>query len=114
MENSPPGIQTIPCGALSGDWTVLGVVGRKFAFDGSGSGTDASVLEPKLVAAIAVEAWRLKYSIDVAIAANRAASSSSLVEFSRRRRWFPRPLVVRRMVWITLRECFLATVAPLP
>jgi hypothetical protein len=60
MENSPPGIQTMPCGGLSGDSTVLGMVGRKFAFDGGGSGTEASVLELKLVATIAVEAWRLK------------------------------------------------------
>jgi hypothetical protein len=104
MENSPPGIQTILCGALSGDWTVLDMVGRKFAFDGRGAGTEASVLEPKLVVEIEVDGWRFKYGPDAAIPTDRTASSSSRVEFSRRGSWFPRPPVGRRMVCIALRE----------
>jgi len=82
----------------------LGMVGRKFAFDGRVSGTDASVLEPKLVVAIEVEAWRFKYGTDAAIPTNRTASSSSRVEFILRDSWFPRPLVARHMVWIGVRE----------
>jgi hypothetical protein len=93
----------MPCGALSGDWTVFGMLGRKFSFEGGGTGTEVSGLEPKLVA-IAVEAWPLKYSTEAAIPANRTASSSSRVEFSRRGKRFPRPLVVHRMVCIALRE----------
>jgi hypothetical protein len=79
------------------------MVGRKFAFDGSVSGTEAGVLEPKLVVAIEVEGWRFKYGTDATIPTDRTASSSSR-EFSRRGSWFPRPLVARRMVWIGVRE----------
>jgi hypothetical protein len=42
MENSPPGIQTMLSGALLGAGAAFGIVGRKFAFWGGGSGADAA------------------------------------------------------------------------